>query len=101
LVVIKHRRAALLGEMAHALETELDDRLGRVRASVLSAAELDGARQNRLREELERMTGKQVRCEFHVDRRLIGGVSVRVGSTIYDGSVSGRLEALRHRMAAD
>ena len=101
LVVIKHRRAALLPQMAQALETVLDERLGRVRAAVTSASPLDEIRQNQLREELSRMTGKQVRCEFDVDAALMGGVSVRVGSTVYDGSVSGRLEALRQRMLAE
>ena len=40
------------------------------------------------------MTGKQVRCEFQVKPELIGGVNVRIGSTIYDGSVRGQLDAL-------
>jgi F-type H+-transporting ATPase subunit delta len=47
------------------------------------------------------MTGKQVRCEFQVDPNLLGGVSVRIGSTIYDGSVRGQLESLRRRLAAE
>ena len=48
---------------------------------------------------LGRLTGREVRASFHVDRSVIGGVLARVGDTIYDGSVRGRLARLRERFA--
>lgn len=100
-VVIDHRRIGRMSEIAAAFQLAIDERLGRVRAQVSSPAALAGPEQEALAAQLARMTGKQVRCEFQVDPHLLGGVSVRIGSTIYDGSVRGQLDALRHRLAAE
>jgi F-type H+-transporting ATPase subunit delta len=100
-VVIDHRRAGQLNEIVAAFELAIDERLGRVRAKVSSPTPLAGPERDSLHAQLARMTGKQVRCEFQVDPNLLGGVSVRIGSTIYDGSVRGQLESLRRRLAAE
>jgi F-type H+-transporting ATPase subunit delta len=50
---------------------------------------------------LARATGKQVRCGYTVDESLVGGVTVRVGSTMYDGSVRGQLDGLRRRLTSE
>ena len=99
-VVVDHGRIASLPEIAVAFQTAVDERLGRVQATVSAAAPLDAARQDSLRAELARMTGKQVRCEFQIKPELIGGVSVRIGSTIYDGSARGQLDALAAKLSA-
>lgn len=98
-VVIDHRRIGSLDEIAGALEAELDARLGRVRAEVKSAFELSQTDRETLRAELGLKTGKEVRCDFQVDPALVGGVLVRIGSTIWDGSVRGQLDALRERLS--
>ncbi len=98
-VLIDHRRIAELRDILEALEVEFDARLGIVRADVTSAQTLDAAQQDRLRDQLSRLTGKQVRCRFAVDDHLIGGVVARIGSTIYDGSVRGQLQALGAQLA--
>jgi F-type H+-transporting ATPase subunit delta len=98
-VLIDHRRIHALGDILEALETEFDTRLGMVRADVSSALALDDNQQATLRERLSRLTGKQVRCRFSTDPALIGGVVARIGSTVYDGSVRGQLEALGAQLA--
>lgn len=98
-VVIDHGRIASLPEIAGAFEAAVDERLGRVRASVISASPLDGQSGETLRAELAQMTGKQVRCEFQVKPELIGGVRIRIGSTIYDGTVRGQLDALAVKLS--
>ena len=45
------------------------------------------------------MTGKKVRPRYSLNPELLGGVSVRVGSTIYDGSVRGQLEKMRQQLS--
>jgi F-type H+-transporting ATPase subunit delta len=100
-VVIDHRRTAMLGDIRQAFEVLLDERLGIVRANVSSAHELTGTQQERLRDALARVTGKQVRCGYSVESDLLGGLLVRVGSRVYDGSVRGQLEALRHRLVEE
>lgn len=100
-VLINHRRVSLLGDIRRSFQTLLDERLGVVRAEVSSALPLDEAQRARVAAELTRLTGKQVRCEYTVDADLVGGVSARIGSTIYDGSVRGRLANLRRTLAAE
>jgi F-type H+-transporting ATPase subunit delta len=97
-VVIDRRRILLLKEIRQAFETLLDERQSVVRADISSAGELSGPQRDRLREEISTLTGKRVRCEFAVEDSLLGGAVVKVGSSIYDGSLRGQLEAMRQRL---
>ena len=98
-VLIRQRRTKLLlGELSAALEAVLDARMGRVRAEVASASELTPAQKQRVEAELSRVAGKQVRCEYKVAPELLGGITARIGTTVYDGSVRGQLDGLRHRL---
>jgi F-type H+-transporting ATPase subunit delta len=100
LVLLDHRRAVALPEMIDAFEVILDERLGFVRADVRSAAVLSTQQQEELAARLGALAGKQVRLRPTVDPDLIGGVTARIGSTVYDGSVRGRLAGMRQRLAA-
>jgi len=51
--------------------------------------------------EFERLTGRKMRMRYAVNRELLGGLVARVGSTVYDGSVRGQLQALGKRLAAE
>ena len=53
-----------------------------------------------IEEALARATGGQVRCGYAVDAGLVGGVAVRIGSSVFDGSVRGHLDALRRRLVS-
>lgn len=97
-VVIDRRRIGVLSNISQAFEDLLDERFGVVRADVTSAGKLSEQQRNGLREKLSRITGKQVRCEFAEQADLLGGAVVQVGSTVYDGSIRGRLERLRQRL---
>jgi F-type H+-transporting ATPase subunit delta len=80
------------------LDIELNIRHGRVDAEVVSARELDPEQRSSLLAELSRLTGKVVLPRYSTDEKLIGGVTVRVGSTIYDGSVRGQLQRIRQQL---
>jgi len=97
-VVIDQRRVALLPEIYRAFEAQLDEREGIARASVTSAHELDEDEKKQLRQVLERLSGRRVETDYRLDPALIAGAVVRVGSTIYDGSVRTQLERLRMRL---
>jgi F-type H+-transporting ATPase subunit delta len=99
LVLSDHRRAGALAQMVDAFEALLDDRLGFERAEVRSAYELDGNQQNELSARLSEVAGKPVRMRFTVDPGLIGGVTARIASRVYDGSVRGQLAEMRKRLA--
>jgi len=100
-VLSDHRRMALLPEILEAFDLLLDERLGFVRAEISSARDLDQRQREAVSHELERLTGKKVRPRFAVDRELLGGLVARIGSTVYDGSVRGQLQALGKRLAAE
>jgi F-type H+-transporting ATPase subunit delta len=98
-VVIDHRRVAELPSIVDAFEELLDERLGFVRADVLSARPLDAPQQAGLETEISRMTGKKAKLKYSIDPALIAGVVARIGSTVYDGSVRGQLDKLRLKLA--
>ena len=100
-VLVDHRRIASLSEIIHSFELAVDQRLGFERAEITSARALNEDQQDELRIRLEQATGKRLRARYRVDGALIGGVVARVGSTVYNGSVRGRLETLENRMLAE
>jgi F-type H+-transporting ATPase subunit delta len=99
LVVSDHRRAAAMAQIIDAFEILIDERLGFVRAEVRSAFELTNDQQGELSGRLGGLAGAQVRMRFTVDPDLIGGVTARIGSKVYDGSVRGQLATIRTRLS--
>ncbi len=99
-VLVDNHRTALLAELPAAFRAELDQRLGIAKAEVTSSYALSRSEQEELRRALERLTGKQVRAEYRQDEALIGGLVVRIGSTILDGSVRSQLARLRTQLAS-
>ncbi len=100
-VLVENHRTPLLAELPAAFRAELDRRLGIAEAEVTSSYALSRSEQEELRRALERFTGKQVRAEYRLDEGLIGGLVVRVGSTILDGSVRSQLARLRTQLASE
>jgi F-type H+-transporting ATPase subunit delta len=97
-VVIDHRRVPMLDDIVRQFGVELDAQLGFVEAKISSARELSADEKRGLESQVERMTGKKVRSQYTSDPTLLGGVVVRVGSTIYDGSVRGQLEKMKQEL---
>lgn len=100
-VLVDHRRIPLFAEIARSFELVADERLGFARADVTAAQPLSDSQREQLSAALERLTGKRIRMRAAVDDALIGGVMAKIGSTVYDGSVRGRLEALERRLGAE
>jgi F-type H+-transporting ATPase subunit delta len=99
LVLSDHRRSAALAPIIDAFEKLIDERLGFIPGEIRSAVELSAEQRQALAGDLGQLAGAQVRLRFAVDPDLIGGVTARLGSTVYDGSVRGQLAALRNRLA--
>jgi F-type H+-transporting ATPase subunit delta len=99
-VLIDHRRIAFLDRITEQLEKELDARMGFAEAHVTSARELGDAEKRALEAQIEKVTGKKIRARFGLDASLLGGAVVRVGSTIYDGSVKGQLEKIKEAISS-
>ena len=96
-VLVDHHRTGLLAEIAREFESTLLERLGVAEASVTSARELSAPQKQKLAGTLESVTGKKIEAHYAVDPTLVGGLLVRIGSTIYDGSVRAQLERLAAR----
>jgi len=101
LLLVDHRRATLLPEIEQAYQALLDAKLGLTRAEVSSGVELPDAERADLIRALEHMTGGTVEAHYRVDPALVGGARVRIGSTIYDGSVRAQLDRLRAQLASE
>jgi F-type H+-transporting ATPase subunit delta len=100
-VIVDQRRAGLLIEIEQAFSQILDARQGIMQATVTSAAELTAGERAEMDAALVKLTGKKVQAQFKTDAALIAGAVVRIGSTIYDGSVRAQLERLRVRMITE
>jgi F-type H+-transporting ATPase subunit delta len=98
-VLIDHRRIHFLEPIIRQLEKELDARLGFAEAQITSARELGEAEKREFEAQVGKLTGKKVRAQYGQDASLLGGAVVRVGSTIYDGSVKGQLERIREEIS--
>ena len=99
-VLIDHGRIAALEHIVRQFEDDINRRLGIAEADVTSARELSPEEKQALEAQIQKLTGKKVRARYLTDGGLLGGAVVRLGSTIYDGSVRGQLEKLKEQLSA-
>lgn len=100
-VVSDNQRTHLLPQISETFEHVLMQREGVAEAEVLSAVELSKNQKSALLSTLERLTGKKVQAKYTLEPSLLAGAVVRIGDTIYDGSVKNRLNVLRAQLAAE
>ena len=98
--LIAHRRQLLIPDIARAYLDLVDQAEGRMHANVTVAREPDAETRTVVVRELSRSFEKEVIPHFAVDPRVLGGLVVRVGDTVLDGSVQRRLARLRSRMVS-
>jgi len=100
-VLIKQHRINVLGEVVKLFKTELNERMGFAEAAVSSARLLGQDERTKLEAEISRMSGKTVKATYGTDGSLLGGAVITMGSTVYDGSVRGKLQRLKKQMSAE
>lgn len=98
LVTIDKRRQRLLRDIAQQYHALLDAHMGREHVQVTVARPVDDATREAITEKLSAALGKTAIPHIRVQPEIVGGVVVRTGDTIYDGSVRRRLEAMRRRL---
>jgi F-type H+-transporting ATPase subunit delta len=98
LLTIDKRRQRLLRDIARAYHELVDERLNRVRVEVTVARPQDDAVVARLGDALSRLLGKTAVPHLRVKPEILGGVIVRAGDTIYDGSLRRRLDRMRRQL---
>jgi F-type H+-transporting ATPase subunit delta len=99
-VLMDHRRIKFLEPIVTEFGQELNRRLGFTEVEIISARELGPEERNALEAQLENLTGRKVRARYQQDGAILGGAIVKLGSTIYDGSVKGQLERIREAISA-
>ena len=97
-VVAGNRRLFAVPAIIDAYLSQLAERRGEVTAEVTTAQPLNEAQQNTLGEQLRRAVGRRVTVDVKVDPSLLGGMIVKVGSRMIDGSLNSRLRRLQLAM---
>lgn len=100
-VLIEHGRSRMLPAISHQFGLEMDHRLGLIEAEIQSARELSSQEKSALESQISVLTGRQVRAHFATDAAILGGAKVRIGSTIYDGSVRGQLQRIKEQLSVE
>jgi F-type H+-transporting ATPase subunit delta len=91
-------RLVLVPDLLKAYSDRLLDYRGVVRAEVTTATELDAGRRDAIQHGLAALTGRTVRLATKIDPSIIGGLVARIGSTVYDASVTRQLEKMKERL---
>jgi F-type H+-transporting ATPase subunit delta len=99
-LLVERGKVDRIGDVAREYHRLLNKERGIVEALATSAAPLSKDETAALQEKVAKMAGSTVDLRVEVDDALIGGLTVRVGDTLYDASVRGRLERLRERLVA-
>ncbi len=97
-LLVGKNRESMFPDIVTAYRRQRDIELGVTAAHVRVAHPLDDQARSDLQKRLEDMTGKKIRLELEHQPDLLGGAVIRIGDTVYDGSVSNKLSMLRERL---
>ena len=97
-VVMDHHRLASLDEILAEYDLVADEDSGIAEAEISSARPLNEDDRAQLEAEVAKLAGGRVRATYTEDPTLLGGAVVRIGSTVYDGSVRAQLQLLKQRL---
>jgi F-type H+-transporting ATPase subunit delta len=100
LLLADRDRLTLLPEVAQAFDNRVMDYQKVVKAEIVTAVALPPDRVAALVDGLKRATGRDVQLQARIDESIIGGAVTRIGSTVYDGSVTRQLERLRETLTS-
>lgn len=100
LVTIDKRRQRLLRGMAREFRALIDEHMNRTHVDITVARPLDAPTTERVAARLSELLGKTAIPHVQVDESILGGLIVRAGDTIYDGSLRRRLEGMRRQLMA-
>lgn len=99
-VLIDNDRIGHVAEVIAAYRRLLKEQLGIRPAEIVTARELSADERAKLVAEVATLAGAKIDASFKLDPTILGGTVVRIGSTVYDGSVRGRLERLKESLIA-
>lgn len=97
-LLVDRKREAIVSAFVSSYVRIAQAALGQATAVVTSAKPLTDAQKQAIASQLKTVTGKTIVVESTTDAKLIGGLTIQVNGTLYDGSISGQLERLQHAM---
>lgn len=95
LLLVDNGRASLLPEISRSYQQLSDEKAGRMKATVITASKVAESVVGELKSSLEKSTGKKVSLTSEVDSALVGGIVIKVGDIVYDGSIRTQLQLLK------
>jgi F-type H+-transporting ATPase subunit delta len=96
-LIVNHRED-MLDDIYISFSEMVDEKLGRARAKVKSVVSLSGEEKAKIKQCLEKASGKTIEIESGIDKDIIGGIWIQVGDVVFDGSVKGFLFRLREKL---
>jgi F-type H+-transporting ATPase subunit delta len=99
-VLINNDRIGDVREVVQAYRAEMQERQGIRSVEIVTARELSEKDRTGLMAGVGKLAGGEIQASFKLDKSILGGTVVRIGSTVYDGSVRGRLERLKEALVA-
>jgi F-type H+-transporting ATPase subunit delta len=99
-LIARKKRAGLLPEIIDEFQILIDEKRGVINVDVTSAVQLSDEQANELLTRLAAFTGKKIRAKMILNEQFIGGAAVKIGDTIYDGSISHQLQMLRQALVS-
>jgi F-type H+-transporting ATPase subunit delta len=97
-VITDHQRLHELNEIVTEYAALADQDAGWADAEITSARALNAEDRAELEAQVGKLAGSRVRATYLEDSSLLGGAIVKVGSTVYDGSVRGQLQQLKQKL---
>ena len=98
ILAVKGRLKMLARPIATAFQAMVDQKRGIARIDVTTAVQLDVKQQTQISENIGKVTGMRVQASYRVNPAIQGGMIVRVGDRVLDGSVRSKLEGLRRSL---
>lgn len=97
-LLIANERLIVVPEIAKQFEAMKAEQQGAIEVHVTAAFEIKPAQEQQINDALSKRLGREVRITSDVDPELIGGMRIRAGDMVIDGSVTAQLQVLRHQL---
>ena len=97
-VIMHHERINELREILEEYRGLADEQAGLAEAEISTAHPLNPQDRHELEAQVARLAGGKIRASYREDPSLLGGAVVRIGSTVYDGSIRGQLLGLKQKL---
>jgi F-type H+-transporting ATPase subunit delta len=97
-VIVEHQRLDVLDEILSEYHNVVDEQLNLADADITTVHPLNDQDRAELEAQVAKLVGTSVRATYHQDATLLGGAVVRIGSTVYDGSIRAQLQQLKQKL---